>query len=352
MRNQVVREDLERIAASDLPWSVFEGRTVLITGANGFLPAYMLETLLYLNEVNHKHRTQRTKVIGLVRNRAKAMSRLSLYQDRDDLQLIEQDVGKPISISEKIDYIVHAASQASPRFYSVDPVGTLAANIMGTGNLLNLAMTKETAGFLFFSTSEVYGTVDPTQIPIKENTYGWIDPTDVRSCYAESKRMGETMCISWFHQYGVPAKIVRPFHTFGPGMELDDGRVFADFVADILGNRDILMRSDGSAIRAFCYLADATIGFFTILLKGKTGEAYNIGNDKGEVSISDLASMLVDLFPEKGLKVIRQEPTLQQDDLKSKILRSCPDISKARALGWQPMTSIRDGFFRTIRSFA
>jgi nucleoside-diphosphate-sugar epimerase len=351
MKNQVVAEDLERIVASDLPWSVFEGRTVLITGANGFLPAYMLETLLYLNEASHKHRAQRTKVIGLVRNRAKAMSRLSYYQDRDDLQLIEQDVCEPISINGKIDYIIHAASQASPRVYSVDPVGTLAANILGTGNLLNLAMTKETAGFLFFSTSEVYGTVDPTHIPIKENTYGWIDPTDVRSCYAESKRMGETMCVSWFHQYAVPAKIVRPFHTFGPGMKLDDGRVFADFVADILANRDILLKTDGSASRAFCYLADATIGFFTILLKGKTGEAYNIGNDKGEMRILELARMLAGLFSEKGLKGTRQESTIQQACLKSTISRSCPDISKARELGWQPITSVRDGFTRTIRSF-
>jgi UDP-glucuronate decarboxylase len=352
MKNQTVGEDLERIVGSNLPWSMFNGRTVLITGANGFLPAYMLETLLYLNEGKHKYRTQKTKVIGLVRNRAKAMSRFSHYQGRDDLHLIEQDVCRPISIKEKIDYIIHAASQASPRFYSVDPVGTLAANIMGTSNLLTLAFKKKIAGFLFLSTSEVYGRVDPFQIPIKEDNYGWIDPTDVRSCYAESKRMGETMCISWFHQYGVPAKIVRPFHTFGPGMRLDDGRVFADFVADVLGSRNIILRSDGSATRAFCYLADATIGFFTVILKGKPGEAYNIGNDKGEMSILELASMMAGLFPEKGIKVIRGEQTTQDNYLKSTISRSSPDIAKARALGWQPMTSVSDGFARTIRSFA
>ena len=108
--------------------------------------------------------------------------------------------------------------------------------------------------FLFLSSGEVYGAIDSVHIPTGEKEYGFIDPTDVRSCYGESKRMGETMCISYFHQFNIPSKIVRPFHTYGPGMQLDDGRVFADFVSDIVNGKDIVMKSDGSAIRAFCIL--------------------------------------------------------------------------------------------------
>jgi nucleoside-diphosphate-sugar epimerase len=134
-------------------------------------------------------------------------------------------------------------------------------------------------------------------------------------------------------------------------MDLQDGRVFADFVADIVKNRDILMKSDGSAVRSFCYLSDAILGFFTVLLSGKNAEAYNIGNDKGEISIADLADMLVKLYPEKGLKVMRSNTASQEGYLRSKISRNSPDISKANALGWKPNVSLPEGFARTIRSF-
>jgi nucleoside-diphosphate-sugar epimerase len=348
MINQVVEDDLRTIISFPLDWDRFSRKTVLISGANGFIPAYLVETLLYLND---KKRRQKTRVVGVVRNKEKAYARFADYIKRDDFQLVVQDICQPISLNEKIDYIIHAASQASPKYYGKDPVGTLSANILGTYNLLELARVNNVEGFLFFSSGEVYGEVNDKQIPIKEDSYGFVDPLDVRSCYAESKRMGENMCVSWYHQYAVPARIVRPFHTYGPGMDLQDGRVFADFVADIVNNRDILMKSDGSAVRAFCYLSDAICGFFTVLLKGINADAYNVGNDKGEISIASLADMLVKLYPEKGLKVIRSNAASQEGYIRSKISRNSPDISKANALGWRPNVSLQEGFARTIRSF-
>lgn len=348
MINSVTEEDLKYIAASDLPWEKLSGQTVLITGANGYLPAYMAESILYLNEIRAY---QDTRVIGLVRNKEKANARFSEYKNRDDFQLLAQDVCRPIHIDEKIDIIIHAASQASPKFYGKDPVGTLCANTVGTYNLLSLAAENDASGFLFFSSSEVYGQVLESQMPIREGSYGYLDPIDVRSCYAESKRMGETMCISWFHQYGVPAKIVRPFHTYGPGMSLDDGRVYADFIADLIRDRDIVMRSDGSAIRTFCYLADAVLGFFTVLLKGQSGQAYNIANDKWAISIGKFAEMVANLFPERDIKVIAQKPKASIDYLPSPISKSCSDTSKVRMLGWEPKYSLKEGLTRTIRWF-
>jgi UDP-glucuronate decarboxylase len=349
MKNKIIQQDLERIVKSNLPWDRLEGKTVFISGANGFLPAYLVESLLYLNR--EKESSQKIRVIGLVRNRDKALLRFSNYLDRPDFKIIVQDVCHIVQIDEKIDFIIHAASQASPKYYGVDPVGTLTANVIGTHNLLNLAKNNNVESFLFFSSGEVYGEVLPDRIPTKENDYGYVDPTNVRSCYAESKKMGENMCVSWFHQYGVPTKIVRPFHTYGPGMSLNDGRVYADFIADILNNRDLLIKSDGSAIRAFCYLADAVQGFLTVLLKGESGQAYNVGNDHGEASILDLANRLVSLYPEKRLKVIKQKIIPPPGYLRSNILRNCPDISKVRQLGWEPITSIEEGFQRTIRGF-
>ena len=349
MRNRIIEEDLNRITSASLPWAEFAGRTVLISGANGFLPAYMVETLLHLNEQGGRAPTH---VIALVRNREKAEVRFAHYRNQTALRFLVQDVCTPVELEGPVDFVVHAAAQASPKYYGVDPVGTLSANVLGTHNLLRLAKEKQSRGFLFFSSGEVYGQVDPSRIPTKEDAYGTLDPTDVRSCYGESKRFGETMCVSWAHQYHVPAKILRPFHTYGPGMKLDDGRVFADFVADIINHRDIVMKSDGTAVRAFCYLADAVVGFFTVLLKGEVGQAYNVGNHRAEVSIRDLAHILVDLFPEKRLRVIEHSEAKAPGYLRSPVVRTCPDISKARRLGWEPTTTLEDGFRRTIWSFA
>ena len=349
MRNAVITEDLQAIISHDLNWKNFSGKTVLITGANGFLPAYLVETLLYLNDSWDE---EPVKVVGVVRNREKALLRFSEYVDRKDLELIVQDICLPLEIQGSIDYIVHAASQASPKYYGIDPVGTLSANILGTYNMLELARIKQVQGLLFFSSGEVYGEVGADHIPTREDYFGHVDQTNVRSCYAESKRMAENMCVCWNHQYGVPAKIVRPFHTYGPGMSLDDGRVYADFVSNIVHGQNIVMQSDGSATRAFCYLSDATVGFFLTLLEGENAQAYNVGNDQCEISILELANELVGLFPEKGLGVARTEAVNTEGYLKSKITRACPDISKIRALGWHPIIQLSEGFKKTVRSFS
>jgi UDP-glucuronate decarboxylase len=345
--NKIILEDLQQIAGSKVEWTHFIGKTVLISGANGFLPAYMVETLLYLCDVQI---IKNIKVIALVRNLEKARLRFKYYLHNENLEFIVQDVCEPIFINRKIDYVIHAASQASPKYYGIDPVGTLSANTLGTINMLKLAQINCVESFLYFSSSEVYGTVGDDKIPTTENDYGYLDPTNVRSCYAESKRMGETICVSWLHQFGTPVKIIRPFHTYGPCMALDDGRVYADFISDIVNNRNIIMKSDGLARRTFCYLSDATIGYFKVLLTGKNGDAYNIGNPGCEISIIDLARRLVKLFPEKKLKleVLEGQNT---GYLKSTVSRNCPDLTKISMLGWTPETDIDKGFYRTILSY-
>ena len=303
MRHAIVEEDLRAITSCDLPWSAFHGKTVVVSGASGFLPAYMVETLLYLNE---NRADQATTVIGLVRNLERARKRFAAYGGRIDLQLVGHDITAPLPNLDRADFIIHAASQASPKFFGSDPVGTLSANVIGTHHLLGLARSCRSEGFLFFSSGEVYGQAAGPRPTIGEHDYGIVDPLEIRSCYAESKRLGETMCACWAQQFSVPAKIVRIAHTYGPGMRLDDGRVFADFVADVVQRRPIVMKSDGSARRPFCYLADTTTAFFTVLLRGAVGEAYNVGNSDAECSVAELAHLLAGLFPERGLQVVSQ----------------------------------------------
>lgn len=346
-RHSIIEEDLDAILDEGLPWGRFAGKTVLVAGAAGFLPAYMVETLLRLNE----KMSPCVRVIAMVRNLEKAKRRFFNYVDRPDLILFSQDVCEPIQWDEQADFIIHAASPASPRKFFEDPLGTFSANVLGCRNLLDVARRQETEAFLYFSSGEVYGRGNDEQIPTGEHAYCYLDPTLVRACYGEGKRAAETLCICHQHQFGTPVHIVRPFHTYGPGMALDDGRVFADFVADVLARRDVVLKSDGLASRAFCYLADATRAFFRVMLQGEVGSPYNVGNDLAEIRVGDLAECICALFPELGLKVAHQSRDIHDTYMPSPIRRGCPDVSRLRALGWTPKVGVRDGFRRTILSY-
>lgn len=345
--NKIIQEDLQNITASNIDWKRFEGKTVLITGANGMLPSYMVLTLLELNKTILQ---KPVKVLALVRNELKAKKVFKDVCNDIQLSFIVQDVSKSIQIEEPIDFIIHAASQASPKFYGTDPVGTLNANILGTHNLLNLGLDKKIDSFLMFSSGGVYGEIPSEKMPMKESDSGYLNSLNVRNCYFESKRMAENMCVSYASQYDLNAKIVRVFHTYGPNMDLNDGRAFSDFCKNVIESKDIVLHSDGSAQRTFCYVSDAIKAYFLILLNGKKGEAYNVGNQFQEISIKELSETLVNLYPEKKLKVVVDiDPnSITYGKMKSPVKRTVPDISKAMMLGWKPVVSISEGFKRTI----
>lgn len=347
MVNPIVLEDLDYILSSNVCFERFRNKTILITGANGLLASYIVYTFLRVNEKKNIN----CKVLGLVRNKEKSIKKFGELLNRSDFELVVSDVSELTNIDEKIDFIIHAASQASPIFYKVDPVGTINSNVLGTNNLLKIAKEKQVEGFLYISSGEVYGIVDTKDGDVKEEDFGYIDPTNVRSCYAESKRLGETYCVAWSAQHNIPCKIVRPFHTYGPGIKFNDGRVFADFVSNVVNGKDIVMKSDGSSRRTFCYISDAIIGFLKVLLDGEIGQAYNIANTKGDISILELAQMLCELFKEKGLKVIRLKENDNKDYMNSPIKSSKPNINKAKMIGWNPNITLQEGFYRTIISY-
>jgi nucleoside-diphosphate-sugar epimerase len=248
------------------------------------------------------------------------------------------------------DYIIHAASQASPKYYETDPVGTMTANILGTYNLLEYIKGKNCLGFLYFSSGEVYGT--PTKNLVGEKDYGYLDITNTRSCYGESKRASETLGFCYHKQYHTPFVVVRPSHTYGPGLLLDDGRVFADFIRDALIGKEIIMKSNGSASRPFCYLSDATIAFFTVLLKGESGCAYNVANVDAFLSVSELAEIVSKLgdsgtIPIKHIAISKSATLAPITEIKT----PRPDVSLIESLGWVPCIAPSVGFRRTIDSF-
>lgn len=342
--------DIQIILSNHLPWHQLSGCRILITGASGFLGGYLTRCLLALYPFNKVD--QPIRVVAMVRNMPNAKKRLSDILNNPYLEILEWNLNQ-ISVPNigSCEYIIHAASQASSRFYGKNPVGTLLPNTVGTAALLEaLQQSHNPRGFLFISSSEIYGSIQE-KLTLSESDYGTINPATVRACYAESKRLGETLCVAWTEQYKLPTFIVRPFHTYGPGLQANDGRVFADFVFNILRNENIMMMSDGSAQRAFCYVSDAIVGFFTVLFKGNPATPYNVANPAGVLSVMDLANLLVNLYPEKNLKVECHHTMTENAYLPSPLQQLIPDISQLATLGWSPLVTPSQGFQRMIEAY-
>lgn len=345
--NPVIQEDLDLIASSSLHWSDLTGKTFLVTGGGGLLASYLVKGLIIASQLYDLN----LKVICIARGRESIDKRLHSFIHHPDLSVVLHDISLPLPSSlPVVDFIIHSASQASPRFYDVDPVGTILPNTAGTLHLLRHAMHNNSR-FLFFSSGEIYGNQVDLSQSISESFVGSIDPLNIRSCYAESKRIGETMCAAWHRQYDLHTVIVRPFHTYGPGIRFDDGRVFADFVSDVVMGQNIILKSDGLSRRSFCYIADATIGFLTVLLKGSPGEAYNVANPYADISIRDLAYKLSAIHPKRRVGVNSEVEPQSMSSAKSSLLMPLPSINKISALGWQPKVNLDEGFFRTIHSY-
>jgi nucleoside-diphosphate-sugar epimerase len=347
---EILIEDFGRIFSTALPWERLEGSTLLITGATGYIARYLVEFLIYLNETKL---SEPCKVIALVRSHEKAQLHFSRHLGRDDFKLLVQDVCDPIGLSEPVHYIIHAASQSLPKNYARDPSGSIRPNVIGTCNLLEFARTSQCRSFLFLSSGEVYGKFEPPPSePIDETVFGNLDPLDPRSCYAESKRAAETMCKAWNQQFSVPAKIARLGHTYGPGIDLEDGRVFADFTGHIVRGEDIVLKSQGNDFRQFCYLSDTAAGLWAVLLKGVDAEAYNLVNVEAEIRIAELAELMCGLFPGRKLRVIKPLPVPENAAKQPWNPGVQVNIDKITGIGWRPLIGLREGFRRTIAFYA
>lgn len=346
--NKIVSSDMENIINSSCRLEILKNKTVLITGAYGMLPSYMAFLLLYLNN----KRGYGIDIIPAVRDAGKWQASVSrFFPEFSPPEPFITDLKAPLDICGDIDYIIHAASPASPHIYGDYPVNVIEPNVLGTYNLLKLAVEKKSSGFLYFSSCEVYGKTAAAEVT--ETDFGPSDPLELRGCYGESKRMGENLCGSFRAQFSVPVKIVRPAHTYGPTTDIvNDERVFAEFIGNVVRGENILMKSRGDAIRSFCYISDATVGFFKILLEGKIGEAYNLSNERAAVSVKELAETIAALYPHKGLKVTAAERKAGESYMENRNTLHPVFVSdKLKSLGWKPVYGIKEGFKRTVESF-
>ncbi len=353
---EVIEKDLEYITNNlKEEFTRMSGKNLLITGGAGFLGYYLVQSVLFWNRRAEKAQPIKVTVYdNYIRGVPSWLTRL---QSDGNLTLVKQDMRQPLprNIAD-FQYIIHAAGIASPIYYRKYPIETMDANINGLRILLDYWRSQSengmpVGGFLFYSSSEIYGDPTPGNIPTPETYRGNVSCTGPRACYDESKRYGETLCVNFSRQYDLPIKVARPFNNYGPGLKITDGRVIPDFARDILAGRDIIMLSDGSPSRTFCYVADAIVGYYKILVKGRGGEAYNIGVEKPEISIVDLAQRMVSLakglFDYKG-KFVRHV-SQDKDYLVDNPNRRSPVIEKARAeLGYNPSIFIDEGLRRSL----
>ena len=330
-------------------WNIFEGKNVLLTGAYGMLASYLVYFLFYLKEEKNIN----VNLIAVVRNKDKFYKKFSNLDGIDACAVMESDLSQKLEIETTVDYIIHAASLASPQYYSVCPVDVLQPNTIGNYNLLQLAKEKQVKGYLLFSTGDIYGAVNVESGLIGEETFGAMNTLDIHNCYSESKRMAETMCKAFQVQYNVPTKIARIAHTYAPTMDIEnDPRVFASFVKNIVNRQDIVMKSNGAGKRSFCYITDAVAGYFTVLLDGKDGDAYNVCNTDQYVSIKQLADCLANLYPDRHIHVVQKERSAEEHYTENVLLlgsESTPDNAKLKNLGWEAKVGIEEGFSRVVR---
>lgn len=349
---QIVQQDIQDIVyRMGVEAFDFEGKEVLISGACGFLGSWFIGVFAYLNKyVLSKPVTVYAIDSFIAADKENSILDLSEWND-PNIQFMRQDIatmelaGQGGGVGDHVDYIIHAAGIASPVYYRKYPVETIDGMVLGLSNLLKFAAKKPVTSFLNFSSSEIYGNPRPENVPTPEEYYGNVSCIGPRSCYDESKRMGEAMCIAYHRIHNVPVKWVRPFNVYGPGMRRTDDRLVPKFTYQMLTGQEVTVHVPGSQTRTLCYISDAMVGFFRCLLQGKNGEVYNIGSDGPEVSVQTLARLMKRTFaPEAKLTEIEMPTEYPTDQAQ----RRCPVITKAeKDFGYWPKVTLQEGLKRT-----
>jgi len=343
--SKIIQEDIVELAKSlEDHYPHFEGSTFLLTGAGGFLGRYMVLLLQYLNDHCLKN-----KLTALLLDNFVTGYEQQVIGKNEHLFFKKHNVIEPYLPEQPIDYIIHNAGIASPVYYTKFPIETMDVGTVGTRNMLELARKKHVKSFLFASSSEVYGDPDDSHVPTPETYHGNVSIEGPRACYDESKRFGETLCLTFWRVFNVPVKIVRPFNVYGPGIRPDDYRVLPNFIEHALRKEPLPIHGDGKNTRSFCYINDSVTAFFKVLFSDANGEAFNVGNPEPEISVKDLAKVVAKFVPHT--KVVNIDPphaVYAASDPK----RRCPDISKLQAaVSFEPKYDLDTGLKRTIGWF-
>lgn len=331
-------KNIEKAIMNNGNFEELKNKSILITGANGLIASCIIDILNWLN-VNRNYNIE---IKALVRNKAHLLEKFKEY---NNFEVIEQDVVDEIKYNKNIDYIIHAASNSHPKSFSEDPVGTMLGNFIGMKNILDFAVNNNCKRVEYISSGEIYGQAIENINAFDENYSGKIDSTSARSCYPISKLASETLCVSYSQQYKVETVISRPCHCYGPTQTENDSRVSAQFINNILNNKDIIMKSDGLQVRSYCYVVDCAIAILTVLIKGESGNAYNIANSNSILSIKEMAETIAKKY---NKKVIFELPSDTEKRGYNPVTKSVLDVNKIEKIGWNPCWNFEDGITETI----
>lgn len=342
MNDKIIEQDLEQIINSQIDWGKFDNKTYMISGANSFLMSYFIYTLL------ERNRTVGTKnrIIALCHNEQNVEKRFKKYLNDEGLRIVMCDITRQILCDEKVDYCIHAASPAGIKERQVHQAETFNVNVLGTYQMLEYCRHNSQCKFLLVSSVDVYGKVNGSK-RLKEEDIGTLDILYPRNAYSNGKRAAETLTALYCKDYGVNTVVVRPYQVYGPGMNIYDGRLHGDFVRQLLDDSRIVLKSDGTAIRSFMYLVDATLAFFKVLDKGVTGQVYNVCDEDGEASVKELADIYVQVFSE-NVRVEFEFEHRNTPEVKEAISRVVGDGTKLRELGFVCETSLEEGIKKTL----
>lgn len=328
-----------RAATSDYS-GFLDGKSLLITGATGLIGSFLADAVLDLNA-----RTGAGVELYAAGRSAEGMrARFGEAVDDPRFHYVPFDATRPAALDFEPDYVIHAATSAHPLAYATDPVGIMQANLVGTAQLLEALRGQGHGRFLLLSTGETYGENPGLPEGFSETDHGWIDTMTPRACYPESKRAAETLCASYAAQYGVDALVARLCHVYGPTFTPSNSRADAQFIRKALAGEDIVMKSAGSQVRSFCYVADAAAALLRLLDAGETGRAYNVANRGSVASIREYAETLADVA---GVRVAFDLPPETERAGYTKITRAVLNPARLEALGWAPRYDLRAGLTET-----
>lgn len=329
--------DLLQIFEKNLPWEKLSSRRILVTGSTGLIGGCLVDALMLNPNRNYQ-------LFASGRNKQRALDRFKEYVECDDFHFLEYDVLYPLNCDVDFDYIIHAASYASPNAFVQNPVEVMKSNIIGVSNLIEYGLAHQMKRFLYLSTGEIYGEGDGRVFD--EEYSGYVNCLIPRSCYPSSKRAAETMCVSYAAEYGADVVIARPCHVYGPNFSEKDNRVYAQFIRNILNDSDIIMKSTGEQFRSWCYVVDCVSALLYVLLKGEKGQAYNIADSQSVISIKELAETIAEIG---NKSVIMEVPSVSESLGYNVVTKSVFLTEKLEALGWSVEGTMKEKLEKTLK---
>ncbi|WP_206215533.1 NAD-dependent epimerase/dehydratase family protein [Luxibacter massiliensis] len=341
MDNALYAEDVKQTAALPLDWDKLNSSVLLLAGASGMIGGFLTDVFMYRNQ----HRGQKLKVLALGRDQRQGEERFKRYRGHEEFAFIPCDINSGVHGIEAADYVIQAASNTHPMAYASDPIGTVRSNIVGTDHLLEYAAQAGARRFVFLSSVEIYGQNRGDTEKFKEDYCGYINSNTLRAGYPEGKRAGEALCQAYRRQKNLDYVIPRLARTYGPNMRMDDSKAAAQFIKKGAAGEDIVLKSQGKQLYTHTYVADAAAGVLTVMLKGESGEAYNVAGDGGHITLGELARFIA---ADCGTKVVFEIPGDTEQAGYSKAQKALLDGSKLEELGYQERYSVKEGVRRTI----